>query len=95
MTAEASLERKVRLYAEKHGVYTRKFSSPAHRGVPDRMFIKEGRILFLEFKARGKKPTAIQQREIDLLNKEDMPTFWVDTYEAAWSLINDFLLSMS
>lgn len=93
MAAEAKLEREVRLYAEKRGVITYKFVSPAHRGVPDRIFIAPGgKILFLEFKAEGKKPSPLQAREIKRLRDQGVDVRWTSNFfSAIWSI--DQLLS--
>lgn len=41
-----------------------KFVSPGNTGVPDRMVcLPGGRIAFVELKAPGKKPTALQERQ--------------------------------
>jgi hypothetical protein len=57
---ESDIEYRVVDIAKKHGWLSFKFVSPAQRGVPDRIFIKDGRIVFIEFKAPGKRPTALQ-----------------------------------
>ena len=57
---ERDIEHKVTDIAKKKGWLTFKFVSPAQRGVPDRIFMKDGRIVFIEFKAPGKKPTELQ-----------------------------------
>lgn len=58
---ERTIEKFVTKYAENKGFLTFKFTSPAHRGVPDRMFITpSGKIFFLEFKQKGRKPTKLQ-----------------------------------
>ena len=57
---ERDIEHKVTEIAKKHGWLSFKFVSPAQRGVPDRIFMKDGRIVFIEFKAPGKKLTDIQ-----------------------------------
>ena len=57
---ERDIERRVSEIAKKNGWLSFKFVSPAQRGVPDRIFMKDGRIVFIEFKAPGKKPTELQ-----------------------------------
>ena len=60
MTLERDIERRVSELAKKSGWLSFKFVSPAQRGVPDRIFMKDGRIVFIEFKAPGKKLTDLQ-----------------------------------
>lgn len=61
---ERDIEHRVVDIAKKHGWLSFKFVSPAQRGVPDRIFMKGGRIVFIEFKALGKKPTDLQDHII-------------------------------
>lgn len=87
MPSEKSIEKKVVAWAEAHGVYTRKFSSPAHRGVPDRIFICRKKVVFVEFKRLSKEPTDLQQREMRLIQAQGVPSIWGDDY----TLITSFL----
>jgi hypothetical protein len=89
--SEKKIEQAACRYAKSRGALVYKFSSPAHRGVPDRLFIKNGRVLFLEFKAPGKKPTKLQQRELDLLQGQKVVAFYVDSLTGAVDAINDIL----
>ena len=50
---ESDIEKKVSIYAKKLGFTTYKFTSPSSRGVPDRIYIKNGITFFIEFKAQG------------------------------------------
>lgn len=60
---ERALERAFVAAVEAAGGYTRKWTSPGHRGVPDRIVIARGRVHFVELKALGARPTALQHRE--------------------------------
>jgi len=65
---EKEIERKVCLYAQKHGWLTYKFTSPARRSVPDRIMIAPGgKVFFVEFKRQHGKLTSGQEREIKRL----------------------------
>ena len=92
MAAESDLERKIREFAEFSGCYTRKFTS-AHVGVPDRIITKNGLTLFLEIKAPGERPTAMQRDEINLINAVGGFATWVDEYEGALAVIECLLAS--
>lgn len=61
---ERDIERRVSEIAKKKGWLSFKFVSPAQRGVPDRIFMKDGRVVFIEFKAPGKRPTELQDHII-------------------------------
>lgn len=59
-----------------------KFTSPQRRSVPDRMCaMPGGRIVFVECKAPGKKPTEKQLLEHARLRKLGFCVEVVDTYE--------------
>ena len=65
VVAESDIEGAVSRYAESLGWISRKFNSPARRAEPDRIFFRDGRTVFIEFKRKGKKPTAAQRRRLD------------------------------
>lgn len=94
MPAESDLERKIREFAEFSGCYTRKFTS-AHVGVPDRIITKNGLTLFLEIKAPGKRPTAMQMDEINLISSVGGFATWVDEYEGAVTFIECLIAGRS
>ena len=84
---EAAMERKIVQFAKSLGIYTRKFTSPSHRAVPDRIFVYSGTVLFLEIKAAGKKPTEAQLHEMALIRSVGGLVGWVDSFESAKSFL--------
>lgn len=78
MGLEKKLEKRCCDIARANGWWTRKFKSPANRGVPDRIFLKEGRVLFIEFKAPGNKPSPLQAQEITEILDHGGNAFWTD-----------------
>ena len=60
---EADIESRAKARARAEGWYVRKFTSPSNRSVPDDIFIKDGQVVFIEFKRPGKKPTKPQREE--------------------------------
>jgi len=64
---ESTIEQAVCAYAKSKGCLSLKLSGQNQKGQPDRMFLYQGRILFIEFKACGKQPTALQARWLDRL----------------------------
>ena len=79
---ESQIETAVCRYARAKGCLAYKFTSPARRGVPDRIITApNGRVLFLEFKAHGQKPTPLQEREMKLLQENAQLVAWVDNVE--------------
>lgn len=83
---ERDIEKKVCRHAEQHGWLVRKFTSPSQRAVPDRIFMRDGRTVFVEFKATGKRPTAAQSYEHDRLRAAGMTVHIIDTIEAGYAL---------
>lgn len=62
---ESSMEEWVCGEAEKAGWLQRKLKWIGRRNAPDRLFIKDGRVVFIEFKRTGEKPRSTQKTEID------------------------------
>jgi hypothetical protein len=78
---EKKLEKRCTDVAKAHGWYTRKWASPSSRGVPDRIFIKDGNIAFIEFKAPGNTPTKLQAHEINLIKQHGGNAFYCDNID--------------
>ena len=78
MGPEAKVERSVCKWAKAHGILNLKLSGPNNRGIPDRAFLKGGKIVFIEFKAPGKDPTALQVKRMLELAEEGFAVKWYD-----------------
>jgi len=90
---ESQLERKIGLFCTSKGLLYYKFSSPGRRGVPDRMIVGPGqKVMFLEIKAPGKKPTKLQLHEIGKLQDDGFVAEWVDDFFEAMELIYNVML---
>lgn len=61
---EAQIEAAAVKAVKAEGWEVYKFTSPQRRSVPDRLFVREGRVVFIEFKRPGGKLTSGQEREI-------------------------------
>jgi hypothetical protein len=85
---ESTIERAVCAYAKSRGCLVLKLSGPNQKGQPDRMFIRGGRVLFIEFKAPGKKPTALQMKWIADLFLQGMSAYSCDDIEAGKKMID-------
>jgi Holliday junction resolvase len=62
--AENQIEKSVVALAEKAGWFVRKLEWQGNRNAPDRIFIKGGRVVFIEFKDRGEEARLTQEDEI-------------------------------
>jgi hypothetical protein len=87
MGAEKKLEKRCTDLAKANGWYTRKWASPSHRGVPDRLFLKDGHWFAIEFKAPGNEPTPLQYDEIDQIQTHGGVAMWVDDVEGFKKLL--------
>jgi hypothetical protein len=77
------LEREIEAYLVKRckeiGALVDKFVSPQRRSVPDRMITFAGRVLFVELKATGKKPTEAQVRDHERRRAAGAEVVWLDS----------------
>lgn len=63
---ESTIEINCSNWAKANGWLGFKFSSPQQRGVCDRLYIKNGLTVYVEFKTPGKHPTKYQ---LHIMNK--------------------------
>jgi hypothetical protein len=85
------LERDIEAYLVKRckeiGALCDKFVSPQRRSVPDRLITFGGRVLFVELKATGKKPTEAQVRDHDRRRAAGAEVVWLDSQFGAEGVI--------
>lgn len=79
---ESTIEHAVVEHAKLHGWHYRKLKWIGRRGAPDKFFIKNGVIIFVEFKAPGKRPRGIQAKEIKRLRDHGATVLVIDNIEA-------------
>lgn len=75
---EKTIEQVVKKYAEEGGCITYKMNGFGHRGWPDRLFMYDGKVMFIEFKREGNKPTPLQEQVHDKLRRAGFDVFVVD-----------------
>jgi hypothetical protein len=90
-TREVSVESKVCEYARKKKVWNRKFKNPGNRGAPDRIFIVDGIVFFIEFKRPKAEPRKQQVLVIDEMVQFGAKVYVTDDYETACGIINDII----
>ena len=90
------LERDIEAYLVKRckeiGALCDKFTSPQRRSVPDRLITFGGRVLFVELKATGKKPTEAQVRDHERRRAAGAEVVWLDSVKAAEKVIYFLIL---
>jgi hypothetical protein len=79
--SESVVEGQVVKWCVEQGIICFKFTPQGRRGWPDRQFICEGRVAFIEFKAVGDKPRPLQAHCLRLLNDAGIPAIWSDNFE--------------
>ena len=87
---EATIEKAVCDYAKSLGFMHRKMNGLGSRSWPDRMFLKNGRVLFIEFKRIGGRLSAGQDLMINELRRQKICVFVVDTIEKGKEIINEY-----
>jgi len=89
--SESYIELRIKRYAEIKLCLTYKFSSPSRKGVPDRIFIHNSNVMFVEFKRLGKKPSRLQQYTIDAMLKIGADVHVIDNIADGEKLIDEFV----
>ncbi len=85
--SESHIERAVCAFAKKNGIATLKLSGSSDRGKADRMFMRNGKVIFIEFKAWGKKPTKLQERFLEERRADGFFAEYTDSIEIAQRML--------
>ena len=88
---ESTIEKAVCAYAKSRGCLVLKLAGPNQKGQPDRMFIRHGKVLFIEFQAPGKTPRQLQCKWLNNLANHEIAAVACDNAEAAKQLIDSIL----
>lgn len=84
---ESLIEQKVCAAAKSNGWLVHPKAAAGTRGWPDRTFSKSDRLLFVEFKAPGKKPTPLQAHMHQKLKAQGHDVYVIDSVEAGLELL--------
>lgn len=68
--------------ARQSGWWVRKFATPSRRSAPDDIFARDGRIFWIEFKAKGQRPTPLQLEEHRVMREHGLTVYVCDCREA-------------
>ena len=86
---ESMIESHLREEAKKRGGMAIKFVSPGFNGVPDRLVLMPcGRVAFIELKAPGKTPRALQLKRKRQLEKLGFQVYIVDGVEQIGGILD-------
>ncbi len=89
---ESKVEKDIWQYAEATGWFVAKVVSPGKRGMPDRVFIKDGVTLWGEIKAPDEEARRQQQVRIRDMRKAGALVFVWDNYDTARRTLDDYRL---
>ncbi len=78
---EAQLEAACRQWSKERGWLCYKLVSPGKRGFPDRMFVRAGRIVFVEFKTSKGRLSVHQARRVDELVEAGAEVHVIDSFD--------------
>jgi hypothetical protein len=84
---EANAESIVVTRAEATGWWVRKVSWVNRKAAPDRVFAKNGRTVWIEFKDKGKEPGLLQTREHAEMRRAGMEVYTCDTVLEALKIL--------
>lgn len=84
---ESKIEKSVKAYAKALGWLSYKFTS-AQKGVPDQIFIGHCRVIFIEFKQLGKKPTPLQAKTHKTMREHGAKVYVIDSIDAGKELFD-------
>ena len=85
MPTESTLQAYIKKICTEHGILCYKFSSPAHRGVPDLLLIGYGQTIFIEVKhpnGRGRL-SPLQERTIHKMRDHGAQVHVIDNKQDA------------
>lgn len=87
---EANVEKYLIRYVKDKGGLCLKFISASMRGLPDRIVIlPQGKIFFVELKAKGKKPRPEQTRVHTLFSSLGVKVYTADSKEKVRSVVDE------
>ncbi len=87
---ERVIESRLRQEAKKRGGMALKFVSPGMNGVPDRIvLLPGGKMAFVELKAPGKVPRAMQEKRMGQLRKLGFLVYMLDGTERIGGILDE------
>ena len=88
---ENNIEKYLLKEAKRKDILCYKFTSPGNNGVPDRIMIGNGQVIFVELKRPGAKPRELQQVIIRRMRERGADVRLVDTKKGVNLLIKEMI----
>ena len=93
--SESCIECKVCEYSVSRSCVNFKFSSANRKGVPDRIFLYKGSVMFIEFKRAGDKPTKLQEYTHCVIRNQGIDVHVIDDVLMGKKCIDEFVNSVN
>jgi len=84
---ETEVEGPARDYAKSRGWYADKIMRTGRRGFPDHFFLRQGRVILIEFKRPGEVPEPHQLKRHREIREHGGEVFVVDSLEVAREIL--------
>lgn len=75
---ESDIQKKISDRHHNYGWFVTKLIQTTTNGIPDLLMIKNGRVVFIEVKAKGKKPEELQLYRHAELRGYGVEVYWTD-----------------
>ncbi len=89
---EKTVEKKVTERAKALGWLSYKLTSPSNKGLPDRLYIRGGQVVFIEFKRPNAKPRKLQDIVMRDMRGHGAEVYVIDTIESGYELFENILI---
>lgn len=89
---ESKIEKDSAKEAAKHGWISYKFLSQLHKGLPDKVYLGHGKVVFIEYKQPGKKPTKLQEKVHQDFLKQGIKVHIATSVSETMEILNNSVL---
>lgn len=89
---EKTFQSKCIKWVKSQGCFYWKFQDKFSGGFPDLMIAKNGRVVFVELKRKGNKPTPLQNAVMEQMRKAGLSVYWTDDFEEFKSIVTKEVL---
>ncbi|MEB3150350.1 MAG: VRR-NUC domain-containing protein [Sphaerospermopsis sp.] len=87
---ESTIEKSISKEAFRRGWLNYKFKTANHRGVPDRIFMRNGVMFFVEFKSEGGKVTELQKYQHERITTHGFNVHIIDNIESGYAMLDSY-----
>jgi hypothetical protein len=91
---ESNIEKDVSEYAKRNGCLVVKLNLIGQIGWPDRMYLRSGKLIFIEFKRPGSSPRRAQIEIHRRIEAHGFPVFVIDSIEEGREVVRVHLLGV-